>query len=528
MRKAFRTIADVLRSPIVEFAALQRKPAQKTDRVMRSSKLEDSIYAELREDDTEMDVTENAAAQRLKSFHALSHDVFQSLYSLAPRKNDADMLTAAAQKFNAPILDHVVQQDDYPTLKNICEGRSLPAYEAAAEFTDRAAEELDGLLSELGGDKGALNTLEKLETARDAVAEELAKLLGTQATGETTETDKQTLINAANRLDSKQRQVEAVSQMLDTTMLRQTEAFDLAVSAAVQAATERAQEVQSIIGAWSDEPMNMCRTPENLALLEKVRQSTALKDISKYLGRFREIFAQAKKNSYAYGRGETYSLELGNNLSRALTSELAMLATPETIPLFLRKYQQKQIKQYRRREPIYKGMGNIICCLDESNSTKGEAAAWGKAVAMTLLEIAAESRRSFALIHFAGSSSCQVDIFRPGEYTLEDKLTAAETFLGGGTNFERPIREAIHLMESEGFEKADVVFITDGECELSDTCQQELQVSQAVYHFTVTGILLDKGRAGMGFSLEPFCQKIYRTSELTGDAIIRFMISSRP
>ena len=403
----------------------------------------------------------------------------------------------------------------------------LPAYEAAAEFTDRAAEELDGLLSELGGDKGALNTLEKLETARDAAAEELAKLLSAQATGETTETDKQELINAANRLDSKQRQMEAVSQMLDTTMLRQTDTVDLAVSAAVQAATVRAQEVQSIIGAWSDEPLNMRRTPENLALLKKVRQSTTLKDISKYLGRFREIFAQAKKNSYGYGRGETYSLELGNNLSRALTSELAMLATPETIPLFLRKYQQKQIKQYRRREPIYKGMGDIICCLDESSSTEGEAAAWGKAVAMTLLEIAAESHRSFALIHFAGGSSCQVDIFRPGEYTLEDKLSAAETFLGGGTNFERPVREAIRLMDTEGFEKADVVFITDGECELSVACQQELQTAQVAYHFTVTGILLDEGQADMDFSLKPFCQKIYRTSELTGDAVVQSVISLR-
>lgn len=524
-RKAFRTITDVLHSPIAELAALRRKPAQKTDRVMRASKLEDNIYAELREDDTEMDMTENAAAQRLKSFPALSRDVFQSLYSLVPRRNDADMLTAAAQKFNAPILDHVLQQDDYPTLKNICEGRSLPAYEAAAEFTDRAAEELDGLLSELGGDKGALNTLEKLETARDAAAEELAKLLDARAhTIEMTESGKQALINAANRLDSKQRQVEAVSQMLGTTMLRQTEAVDLAVSAAVQAATERAQEVQSIIGAWSDEPSNMRRTPENLALLEKVRQSPVLRDVSKFLGRFRELLAQTKKNSYAYGRGETYSLELGNNLSRALTSELAMLATPETIPLFLRKYQQKQIKQYRRREPIYKGMGDIICCLDESSSTEGEAAAWGKAVAMTLLEIAAESRRSFALIHFAGGSSCQVDIFRPGEYTLEDKLSAAETFLGGGTNFERPIREAIHLMESEGFEKADVVFITDGECELPDACRQELQAAQTAYHFTVTGILLDEGQSGMDFSLKPFCQKIYRTSELTDNAVVQSVI----
>lgn len=67
-------------------------------------------------------------------------------------------------------------------------------------------------------------------------------------------------------------------------------------------------------------------------------------------------------------------------------------------------------------------------------------------------------------------------------------------------------------MESEGFEKADVVFITDGECELPDACRQELQSAQATYHFTVTGILLDEGHAGMDFSLKPFCQKIYRTS----------------
>ena len=146
---------------------------------------------------------------------------------------------------------------------------------------------------------------------------------------------------------------------------------------------------------------------------------------------------------------------------------------------------------------------------------------------MTLLEIAAESRRRFALIHFAGGSSCQVDIFRPGEYTLEDKLSAAEAFLGGGTNFERPIREAIRLMDTEGFEKADMVFITDGECELPDACQQELQTAQAAHHFTVTGILLDKGQSSMNFSLKPFCQKIYRTSELTGDGIVQSVISLR-
>ena len=106
-------------------------------------------------------------------------------------------------------------------------------------------------------------------------------------------------------------------------------------------------------------------------------------------------------------------------------------------------------------------------------------------------------------------------------------MSAAETFLGGGTNFERPILEAIHLMESESFEKADVVFITDGACELSDAYQQELQAAQVSYHFTVTGILLDEGQSGMDFSLKPFCQKIYRTSELTKGEIVSALIIPR-
>lgn len=47
-----------------------------------------------------------------------------------------------------------------------------------------------------------------------------------------------------------------------------------------------------------------------------------------------------------------------------------MLVSPKTMPLFLQKYQRKQVKQYQRREPIYKGMEDIICCLDESGSMK--------------------------------------------------------------------------------------------------------------------------------------------------------------
>ena len=391
MKKYFRTIQNVMDSRWGNFQYAGIPAAQKTDRVLQSSKLEDCIYRDLSKDDENLEAIQQEAASKLHSFPALSRDIFQSFYSLFPKRTDADRLTAEAQKFNAKLLDHVTEDTDYPTIKSICEGRELPAYEAASEFTAK-------------------------------------------------------------------------------------------------------------IGA--------------------------LLEISKHLGRFREIFAQGKRNGYAYGRGETYALELGNDLSRAIGSEFAMLASPQTLPLFVKKYQQRRLKQYRRREPIHKGMGDIICCLDESGSTRGDAAAWGKAVALTLLDIAAENRRKFALIHFAGSTSCKVDVFLPGQYSVQDKMNAAETFLDGGTNFKRPLDEAIQLMDT-GFENADIVFLTDGLCKLPEDYLAKLHKEQAARKFTVTGILLDAGTPGMAFSLTLFCQKIYRTSELTGDEIVRSLVAQR-
>ena len=145
----------------------------------------------------------------------------------------------------------------------------------------------------------------------------------------------------------------AVSKMVDANISRNKELISTVVAQAVRAASDKAGEVQSILAAWGSDPGDLKKTEANTSLLDAVRRSSVLRDVSRYLGRFREIFAQGKRNSYAFGRGEKYSLELGNDLSRAVTSELAMLASPLTAPLFLQKYQRRQIKQYQRREKFF-------------------------------------------------------------------------------------------------------------------------------------------------------------------------------
>ena len=43
----------------------------------------------------------------------------------------------------------------------------------------------------------------------------------------------------------------------------------------------------------------------------------------------------------------------------------------------------------------------------------------------------------------------------------------AQHFFNGGTNFERPLNEAVSILEDSAFHKGDIVFLTDGEAEVS-------------------------------------------------------------
>ena len=137
-------------------------------------------------------------------------------------------------------MEHITQSGDYPTLKAVCEGRELPAYEAASEFITRTAGELDSLLSNIGGEKNALNTLEKLEQGERQAKKELAELLERmQAMKDCGQDLEQSVVDAANKVESKRRQVEAVGKLVDASTARNEDDVAAVVAMAVNAAAER-------------------------------------------------------------------------------------------------------------------------------------------------------------------------------------------------------------------------------------------------------------------------------------------------
>ena len=399
MRTYFRSLSDVLGSPLAQTAQTFSPRHAGGHRVLKSTKLEDAAYRDLRRGDNELDALEKACGEKLSTFPALSRDIY-------------------------------------------------------------------------------LNTLERLEQKRDRSMEELQKLMKQIAQAgpeQLPELEKQA-VKAANQAQSQVNQTEAVGHMVRDQMLQNKEAVSGCFAQAVRAAAQKAESVSSALLAWgygpdSNDPE---RRAADLELAARVGKSPTLMEVARYLGRLKELMDGKRKNGYAYGRGEKYSLELGGDINRAIASEFAMLAAPETLPLFLRKLQRKALKQYQRREPICKGSGDIICMLDESSSAESQAP-WCKAVALALLDIAMRDQRRFAVIHFAGVGDVQTDLFLPGQYDREDVLRCAETFLNGNTDYETPLREALRLMEQEGFENADMVFVTDGECVLPDSFLEKLK-----------------------------------------------------
>ncbi len=522
----FKSIEEILSS---DFGLLSDgyTEKQKTDRVLKSTKIEQAIFEDLSSDCAELPEYEKEGKTKLKTFDSLINDIFQSVYGLTPKYTPDEDMSSLSRSFNKGILENLMSDDNYAAIKSVCEGKELPAIGATEEFTATLLGNLDDIMRKTTGGKGKVDALGNMEEVKQELLNQIAELLKKRE--ELPEAQKEAIerkiVSKANNFLSKNEQMQMYASLIENGMKYNSSSIKNAIAAASEKALERANGVRNAVLAWGNGDVQMQKNPVNTEILKRTSKSNKLRYIAKFLGRYKEMLNSKRLAGYTYGRGEKYDIEYGNNITKALTSEMAMLSTPELMPLFLRKYQQKALKQYRKREPEYKGKGDIIVCLDESGSTFGENNAYGMAVAMVLYQLCRINKSNFALVHFA--SDIKTDFFPKDEDASSQKiLDCAETFLNGGTNFEKPLREAFALTSSGKMDKPDIVFITDGICDVSDAFLDLLEEFKADTGAKLTGILLDEGES-FDFSLKKFADKIYRTSELLKDEIVDDIISNR-
>ena len=476
-----------------------------TGQVLNTTRLTDLIYTALSFEDV---YYQTESPEFPVNAEALAADLFSALFSPILKKADAPSIHLRERHFNKPVLECVIRDDRFDTLKGLCEDKELTSFEAASAF----AHTLHDLLQA----KPYQPTVDHLSVIR-TLNEQMRDTIEQIRTSRTDPNTKpQTLLRMYDRAREKSRQVKHLEKKLQEEAVRYVYCIGSDINLALEAAVQKAAQTHSILSAWGEDAGNVSNITANRDLVEHVKNSRELLEIARSLGKYQELVADKRKNGYAYGLGEKYDLTTGNDITNCLSSELALLGRPETEILFMRKYEQKRLLQYRKRTQIVKGKGDAIVLVDESASTRG-VSAWAKAFTLALLDISAKDKRRFAVVHFASKDSIKTDLFEPGHYTAADVLKTAEHFWGGGTNFEAPFTEALRLME-QGYENADITIITDGECAMSEDFCKTLRAKLQGYGATVTGILLDKDEP-CGESLKPFCDKVYHSRDITEDEI---------
>jgi uncharacterized protein with von Willebrand factor type A (vWA) domain len=222
-------------------------------------------------------------------------------------------------------------------------------------------------------------------------------------------------------------------------------------------------------------------------LASKLQANPKLREVAKLAGRLRRIAAKKQRSKTENTCNEISDIQQGDSIDRLLPSELIGLVEPLYEIMFYRNLLEKQLLQYELKGKEIEGKGPIIICIDESVSMRGQRDVWSKAVALALLEIARKQKRAFSTVHFSSSVDKIHVVGVKDEVTPDTIDKIVNNFAGGGTSYEAPLGQVMKMVPKK---KADVIFITDGACEVSNEFLDRWNAAKKELEFSLYSIAI--------------------------------------
>ena len=267
----FKSIEEILSSDFQNIIAVDKKP--KTHRVLKSTKIEQAIYDDLSVDAEELQEYGIQGEKKLASFKSLVNDIFQSIYGLRPRFEDEENMSDLSKTFNKGILSELMDDDNYATIKQVCEGKELPAIGATEEFCEKLLENLSSLMNKASGGKGQVNALDMMEQDKEELLKELEELLNQyrKAGADKKESFEKRAVSTANKVMAKKEQSEQFLGIVKRGMNQKSKEIASIVSQSAISALERAEEIQNAVLAWGNGDSSMQKNTVNTEILSELQ-----------------------------------------------------------------------------------------------------------------------------------------------------------------------------------------------------------------------------------------------------------------
>ncbi len=173
-------------------------------------------------------------------------------------------------------------------------------------------------------------------------------------------------------------------------------------------------------------------------------------------------------------RSEVIGITQGRDVEHILPQELALLADADTEILFDLKYAEGRLMSFDYAGTIKKSfeheqeelvaveeqdkLGPMIICVDTSGSMSGKPENVAKAIALALSMKSMEQKRNCYLISFSTTIETR-DL--SNKHGLAELMDFLQFSFGGGTDAAPALNHAIKMMDSENYERADLLMISD-------------------------------------------------------------------
>jgi len=397
-----------------------------------------------------------SAANHVDTPHELAEDLFSAFHQTRPNLRRASEMKQDHQ-LQHKVVREIMKSPMYADLKDSTE---LDDY-AATLATITAMNKVPGLISKddrkehQENVEKATEKQDKLDDLLEEYEQEQQKDEGQQNPGQLDELDGQ-ISNTELEVEDAWDEVE-----------NGTPGIGKAIRQAMQETADEVDQQTSAFGWGIGDKEELKRIPweEKQRIAERVKTSSILQQVAEIAGRFKQMALRKQRTIAERGPPSTIvGVTRGDDIPLMLPSEAALFVNKATKALFFAKLVDKQLMQYKTQAYQIQGKGPIVICEDQSGSMSGARRIWAKACAIAIASAAKD--RDVALIGF--SSNCNAPIVLPKEPVarIDALMDWAETFIGGGTNFREPLQYAINLIDQSEFQKADIIFITDGDARL--------------------------------------------------------------
>lgn len=458
----------------------------------------DQMLNELREFNAERAALCEIAEE---SGNGLWADAFFSFLQVEPKFENPNKIQPR-YAINRAIMEQALELPEHSRLKQWTEGDDVAAADACISIRPELEQLYDRTKTAIQRAEALQKKMEEL-AAKQQEQRDLDQLIqewqeqdpeNPEDSGEMPADYQQAQNLIQAQIEQLEQQIQAEGQGIDEDMEDEIGVIKGILKVGLSRAAEEAEQAGAMANMWGMAPGTLQRLPaEERMKLAKRLNNERFRRMADLFGPLQRMMHSEQQRRVNYVPEEIYDIGMGKDLEHTLLTELSKISHPLRRYEFYKDYLEGRLMEYKLRGEENVGRGDIICCIDNSGSMRGDKELWAKAIALCLLHLSRQQKRGFRGIHFGSTTELKEFDFT-NEYSVDQVLDFAEFFYGGGTAFVPPMSLALdHLTKqfnSTGHTRADIVFITDGICGVPNSWKQEFITEMQRIDATMWGLVI--------------------------------------